>query len=220
MARSDFCMPADTYVYYFEVTIEKLLLRDGEDEPPEFSVGFCEEHVSLSRMVGWDNGAWGYHSDNGQKYKETNYGSSYSDTYAEGATIGCGVNFHDHTAFFTKDGTPLGTYLSVFSRLPSLYSHKHSHVCSSSKTGEAFSGIRGKLYPAVSFGRNLATGSCVSVNFGNNPEIKFKFSPPSRPANDNLLKPETEPSPGLRRTSTKPKKAKKSKRRESVSTAE
>ena len=125
MARSDFCMPTDTYVYYFEVTIEELLLKDGEDGPPEVSVGFCEEHVSLSQMVGWDDGAWGYHSDDGHKYEEATRGSSYGDKYAKGATIGCGVNFHDRTAFFTKDGNFLGRYLPIFSRLSSLHSHNH-----------------------------------------------------------------------------------------------
>jgi hypothetical protein len=125
MARSDFCMPADTYVYYFEVTVEELRLQDGGDGNPEVGVGFCEEHVSLSRMVGWDDRAWGYHSDDGWVYEKAIDGSSYSDTYAEGATIGCGVNFHNHTAFFTRDGNLLGRYLLVFPRLSSLRSHNH-----------------------------------------------------------------------------------------------
>ncbi|KAJ3579867.1 hypothetical protein NPX13_g696 [Xylaria arbuscula] len=146
-ARSDFCMPNDAMVYYFEVTIEKLVLRDGETNP-EVAVGFCEEHVPLDQMVGWNDGSWGYHSDTGTLFTDNeDIGVEY-EKYGEGTTIGCGVDFRDHTTFFTKDGVHLGT---------------------------GFQGIHGKLYPAASFGRNIAAGSSIYVNFGKNANVKFKY---------------------------------------------
>ncbi|KAJ8114293.1 hypothetical protein ONZ43_g4937 [Nemania bipapillata] len=156
MGRSDFCMPTNIPLYYFEVTIEKLVPRDGNTKPLELGVGFCEEHAALDRMVGLYYRSWGYHSDDGALYSKNGQrqsNPSYVVGYAEGDTIGCGIDFSDRTAFFTKNGVFLGV-------------------------GKAFDNIRGKLYPAVSFGRNLAMDSCILANFGGNPAMKFKYSPP------------------------------------------
>jgi Ran-binding protein 9/10 len=106
-------MPTSTPLSYFEVTIEKLILQDGNAEPFELGVGFCEEHVALESMVGVLHGSWGHHLGNGQLYNESGTGISdlsYTEKYAEGDTIGCGINFRDRTAFFTKNGTLLGEY--------------------------------------------------------------------------------------------------------------
>ncbi|KAI1824959.1 concanavalin A-like lectin/glucanase domain-containing protein [Xylaria intraflava] len=91
-------------------------------------------------MVGWDPGSWGYHGDNGRTYThpEINHGNKYGDTYSSGATIGCGVNFKKETAFFTLNGKLIGP---------------------------AFRGIKGKLYPAVSFSTERPSGK-ITANFG------------------------------------------------------
>ncbi|GAW26492.1 putative ankyrin-3 [Rosellinia necatrix] len=181
-ARSDFCMPNDVAVYYFEVTIEKLVLQDGETNA-KVAVGFCEEHVSLDRMVGWDRGSWGYHADDGllrignRTSDDIKYGA-----YGEGTTIGCGVDFRDHTAFFTKNGELLG------------------NGCLD---------VRGKLYPAVSFGHNIAAGSSMFVNFGGNPEVKLKYDLPGHllSSSSSNMPPKPEP------TSTRDKRRTRTKRR-------
>ncbi|KAI0442363.1 concanavalin A-like lectin/glucanase domain-containing protein [Xylaria telfairii] len=190
MGRSNFCMPTRTPLYYFEVTIEKLVPRDGNTKPLELGVGFCEEHVALDSMVGWRHGSWGHHLDDGCLYSESGTGKpdpSYTEQYAEGDTIGCGINFRDRTAFFTKNGTFLGN---------------------------VFSGIRGKLYPAVSFGRNLASDSCIVANFGGDPAVKFKYNPPVSPPDSTSL--DLEPAPTRSKATKTKKKSKKFKRTNSL----
>lgn len=113
MGRTDFCMPTGIPCYYFEVIIEKLVTRDEATERSGLGVGFCEEHVPLDDMVGWRSGSWGYHSDNGMLYSGSESGESnpsYTEGFAEGDTIGCGINFRDRTAFFTKNGAFLGEH--------------------------------------------------------------------------------------------------------------
>ncbi|KAJ8133589.1 hypothetical protein O1611_g43 [Lasiodiplodia mahajangana] len=194
MGRSNFCMPTNTSLYYFEVTIEKLMRRwDDKFGPPKLGVGFCEEHVDLDSMVGHCNGSWGHHLHDGTFHSKSSIGESsigksfieksdpsYTGEYAEGDTIGCGVDFGDRTAFFTRNGTFLG---------------------------KVFAGIRGKLYPAVSFGWNVGADSSVLVNFGDDPAIKFKFNPSIESYNNSAAGFKPKPTQAKART-TKGKKKK------------
>jgi Ran-binding protein 9/10 len=61
--------------------------------------------------------SWGYHSDDGRKYgtvdlgwRGDGYGYNYAETFSTGDTIGCGVNFKEHTAYFAKNGRFLGLF--------------------------------------------------------------------------------------------------------------
>ncbi|KAJ8130645.1 hypothetical protein O1611_g2981 [Lasiodiplodia mahajangana] len=101
-------------------------------------VGFCDEQAPLNSMIGWDPGSWGYHGDDGNIFATTGHGDFYSDSYGRGDTIGCGVNFAKETAFFTLNGELVGP---------------------------AFHGIKGKLYPAVSFSTERPVGK-ITTNFG------------------------------------------------------
>ncbi|TGO47458.1 hypothetical protein BOTNAR_0524g00050 [Botryotinia narcissicola] len=105
-------------------------------------IGFCKEQTKLNQMLGWGLGSWGYHGDDGNSFKE-GLMAEYGEQYDTGDVIGCGVDFDRETAFYTKNG--------VF-------------------IGDAFSGIRGKLYPAVSFRANgeKGIGGSVSVKFWDN----------------------------------------------------
>lgn len=76
-------------------------------ENRHFAVGFCEEDARLNLAVGWDEGAWGWHGDDGDVFNGNNY-STFSKPYDQGNTIGCGVDFDDKSAFFTKDGNIIG----------------------------------------------------------------------------------------------------------------
>ncbi|KUJ15363.1 uncharacterized protein LY89DRAFT_110786 [Mollisia scopiformis] len=87
-------------------------------------------------MLGWDAGSWGFHSDDGCLYedgKQSWKGILYSDPYTGGEVIGCGVNFAENTAFYTRGGKVVG-----------------DTVTEAKIIGRAFQDIRGKLYPAVS----------------------------------------------------------------------
>ncbi|KAK1240317.1 hypothetical protein MKX08_007759, partial [Trichoderma sp. CBMAI-0020] len=103
-------------------------------------VGFCEEYVLLDEMLGSDVGSWGYRGNDGVTYS-SNGGVNYGQQYSEEDIVGCGVDFDQEVAFFTLNGKYLGI---------------------------AFEGIKGKLYPAVSF--DFASEGCrVMANFGQKP---------------------------------------------------
>ncbi|RYP70535.1 hypothetical protein DL769_004928 [Monosporascus sp. CRB-8-3] len=127
-------------VYYFEVTIEK------NKDPRHWAVGFCEEDARLNLAVGWDEGAWGWHGDDGDVFTENIY-FAFSGPYDQGNTVGCGVDFDNESAFFTKDGEIVG---------------------------QAFKGIKGKLYPAVSANQCMK-GAKVSATFWRGSKADYKF---------------------------------------------
>ncbi|GAP87168.2 putative ankyrin repeat-containing domain protein [Rosellinia necatrix] len=123
VARADFPMLPlfKDQVYYFEVTLNAV------GNTGFLAIGFCDDQAPLTRMLGWDSGSWGFHSHDGKVFEDgrlTWKGVEYHMNYMEaGVTIGCGVNFRENTAFYTRNGVVIG---------------------------RAFTDIHGKLYPAVS----------------------------------------------------------------------
>lgn len=61
--------------------------------------------------VGWDAKAWGFHGDDGGLYAGSSTG--VLETYEEGDTVGCGVNFNTEEIFFTHGEKLLGPHHSV-----------------------------------------------------------------------------------------------------------
>jgi Ran-binding protein 9/10 len=60
-------------------------------------------------MLGWESGAWGFHSDDGKIFDNILMGKSYHIPYGrKNVNIGCGVNFNTNTAFYTRDGVVIG----------------------------------------------------------------------------------------------------------------
>ena len=61
------------------------------------------------------DGTWAYRGKDGRIFGPgiaiKVMGDPYGDPYGEGDTIGCGVNFKENTAFFTKNGRIVGTFL-------------------------------------------------------------------------------------------------------------
>jgi hypothetical protein len=171
--------------YYFEVKIDKApengYVKPGPSSPASatnqtpgsIGVGFCEENSSLNEMVGWNPGTWGYHGDDGHAFSGdiSNPSDCHGEVdqppngeprdpwgpgYTTGDVIGCGVNFEKEIAFYTKNGDVLGE--SLYSAL------QRKFLLLTGLLGRAFTGIRGKLYPAISLDttqKNVA----VSVTF-------------------------------------------------------
>ncbi|PSR87304.1 CTLH/CRA C-terminal to lish motif domain-domain-containing protein [Coniella lustricola] len=129
--RADNFMPLQCGLYYYEVTI---LSRKHNDTT--IGIGFSGKNVSMNRAPGWEPESWGYHGDDGHIFASQNVGKNYGPTFSVGDTIGCGVNFRTHTAFFTKNGKHLG---------------------------QAFAEVKGKLYPSVGLKK---PGEHIRVNFG------------------------------------------------------
>lgn len=65
-------------------------------------MGFCEEHVPLDSLLGFDKGSWGYHGD-GNAFFSNDCGK-YGPQYAQEDVVGCRVDFDKEVAFFTLNG--------------------------------------------------------------------------------------------------------------------
>jgi hypothetical protein len=126
--RADHFMPPQCGIYYYEVHIisgkqdEYVVALFRETMPfmriptdrgisTTIAIGFSTRSASLSRPVGWEPESWGYHGDDGRCFTGQNIGKHFGPVFNTGDVIGCGVNFRDHTAFFTKNGHMLGKCL-------------------------------------------------------------------------------------------------------------
>ncbi|KAF4893349.1 Ankyrin-1 [Colletotrichum fructicola] len=149
IARADHPMwPQQDGVYYFEVSIE----NGGNNNKGRFAVGFCNENESLENGLGETYGSWGYFGDDG-KAVCTDSTTQYGPLFGEGDVIGCGVNFEQNFAFYTKNGEIIG---------------------------QAFANVFGKLYPAISVDVRL-TECAFSARFWEGGEFgneDFKFKGP------------------------------------------
>ncbi|PVV05255.1 hypothetical protein BB560_000226 [Smittium megazygosporum] len=102
MVRTNWPIPSNCGIFYFEVKIVDKG-RNGY-----IGIGFCSNKVALNRLPGWDPDSWGYHGDDGNSFKSNGHGTSYGPKFTTGDTIGCGINFITHEAFFVKNGVNLG----------------------------------------------------------------------------------------------------------------
>ncbi|KAF5246539.1 hypothetical protein FAUST_1265 [Fusarium austroamericanum] len=135
--RADHYMPPQCGIYYFEVQILAVKRDDAT-----VSIGFSTKTAALSRPVGWEPESWGYHGDDGRCFTGQNIGKHFGPVYNVNDVIGCGVNFKENSAFFTKNGVKIGT---------------------------AFHDVgRGKLYPTIGLKK---PGEFVRVNFGQTPFV-------------------------------------------------
>ncbi|CEJ94716.1 hypothetical protein VHEMI10231 [[Torrubiella] hemipterigena] len=135
--RTDHHIPPQCGIYYFEVQI-----LSGKRDDTYIAIGFSTKTASIDRPVGWEPESWGYHCDDGRCFTGQKIGRPFGPTFGTGDVIGCGINFRDRTAFYTRNGVKLGT---AFQEV-----------------------LRGKLYPSVSLKK---PGEQISVNFGQTPFV-------------------------------------------------
>jgi hypothetical protein len=100
-------------------------------------IGFCTEKVSLNKLPGWEQESWGYHGDDGNIFCCQGTRKAYGPKFNTDDIIGCGVNFRNNTAFFTRNGYFLGVACRDINK--------------------------GKLYPVVGMKK---AGEHIRVNFG------------------------------------------------------
>ncbi|PHH87303.1 hypothetical protein CDD83_9045 [Cordyceps sp. RAO-2017] len=148
--RADYHMPPPCGLYYFEVQILHGKRDDGQVEWTDeransttIAIGFSTKDAALSRPMGWEPNSWGYHGDDGRCFSGQNIGRAYGPSFTAGDVVGCGINFRDHTAFFTKNGVYLGVAF-------------HDLINKS------------KMYPSVSLKK---PGEHILVNFGQLPFV-------------------------------------------------
>ncbi|ORE22321.1 SPRY-domain-containing protein [Rhizopus microsporus] len=135
--RANHSMKKQCGIYYFEVQI----ISKGIDG--HIAIGFCRKINSLDRLPGWEEHSWGYYGQNGHKSSGPGTDKSYGPRFTTGDVIGCGVDFRDMSAFYTKNGVHLGV---------------------------AFKKIKETdLYPFIGF---KSPGEKIMANFGSKP-FKF-----------------------------------------------
>ena len=61
-------------------------------------------------IIGWENGSWGYHGNNGDIFCHSRSGKPYGPLFTTGDIVGCCLNFINNTVFYTKNGVHLGNY--------------------------------------------------------------------------------------------------------------
>lgn len=102
LARSNFPMRYQCGIFYYEMKV----ISKGDDG--YIGMGFCSDSNKLERLPGWDPDSWGYHGDDGHSFAGSGTGKTYGPCFSTGDVIGCGVNFADNSAFYTKNGKFLG----------------------------------------------------------------------------------------------------------------
>ena len=71
------------------------------------ALGLSRLLSDFSTLPGWREN-WGYHGDDGRKHGGTGWGIDYADPFTKGCIVGCGINFLDHSIYFTRNGKFLG----------------------------------------------------------------------------------------------------------------
>jgi hypothetical protein len=60
------------------------------------------------RLLGWDSGSYGYHSDDGLLYGEYKVDGISWRSWKQGDIIGCGIDYYRGVLFYTRNGILLG----------------------------------------------------------------------------------------------------------------
>ncbi|TFK57664.1 SPRY-domain-containing protein [Heliocybe sulcata] len=139
-ARTNHPIPPACGIYYYEVMIIAKGTRGG------ISVGLASDQVRLSRIPGWEPHSWGYRGEDGLVFASDKTGTPYGPRFEDHDTIGCGMDFTQNKAFFTRNGRFLG---NVFEGV----------------------GKNCDIYPCVSLRQQTET---IRVNFGHE-DFVFKI---------------------------------------------
>ena len=119
-------------MHYFEITLLSKVSKDST-----VAIGVTTKPYPYFRLPGWNKNSVGYHSDDGRKFWNDEYGGrSYGPSWGKlGEVIGCGYKPKTGEIFFTKNGMFLGM---------------------------AFAGLRNVWYPSIGSDGNVK----LKVNFG------------------------------------------------------
>ncbi|KAL9542792.1 hypothetical protein MBANPS3_008429 [Mucor bainieri] len=137
LARSNFPMRPQCGIFYYEMKV----ISKGDDG--YIGIGFCAASNKVERLPGWDPDSWGYHGDDGHSFAGSGTGKNYGPCFTTNDVIGCGVNFADNTAFYTKNGKFLGIAFSDMN-------------------------LKQPIFPAIGL---RTPGEQVTVNFGHEPFV-------------------------------------------------
>mmetsp|Transcript_46829 Transcript_46829/g.83979 ORF Transcript_46829/g.83979 Transcript_46829/m.83979 type:complete len:572 (-) Transcript_46829:1018-2733(-) len=106
--RSNHAIPVECGLFYFEVRI----ISKGKDG--FMGIGVSTKDVRTNKLPGWERGSYGYHGDDGKKFRGSGAGETYGPIFTTGDVIGCIVNFLDNSISYTKNGIFLGHAFTDF----------------------------------------------------------------------------------------------------------
>lgn len=109
-ARTISPIPPACGIYYYEVEVTS----KANSNKGHISVGLVSRDFKLLRLPGWEKNSWGYHGDDGSSFAAEKTGTPYGPQFGAGDVIGCGIDFSQNRAFYTKNGALLG---SVFDNI-------------------------------------------------------------------------------------------------------
>jgi hypothetical protein len=114
-------------------------------------VGNSSASLANGQYVGANVNSWAYHNLNGNKYTNA-VNTAYGATYITGVTIGIALDMTNGAIYFAKNNA---------------WQNGGDPTSGAAKTGAAYTGLTGTLYPMTSFlGQNNSTGSKNTANFG------------------------------------------------------
>jgi hypothetical protein len=80
-------------------------------------VGWAPSTFPDNFMVGWKEGSYGYHGDDGMKFGGAGHGTAFGPTWAAGDVIGVGYDRSRREIFFVRNGVLIGV---AFTSVPDL----------------------------------------------------------------------------------------------------
>lgn len=101
-AKRAFSQGADGPLAYFEVLIKR------KGPLGAIGVGLARGGYSKSKMPGWEPVSHAWHGDDGCIFNSCGTGTPFSNPWAEGDVIGCGIDFLKKAIFLTRNGTLQG----------------------------------------------------------------------------------------------------------------
>ena len=143
--RSNNPIPKALGYYYFEVTIRTT------GKLGFIAVGLSTQNASLNRILGWSEGSFSIHIDDGKAYAQHGTGRKIVDSIEEGETIGILVDYFNNKVFLTRNGC----------------------IASLLFDGESLTEfLKNDVYPTIGF---RSEGEELSWNFGLKNEKPFVF---------------------------------------------
>ncbi|KJP86228.1 hypothetical protein AK88_04122 [Plasmodium fragile] len=100
------CASRDCSIYYFEVEVLSC------SNFSKIVIGMTSKNYTINKNPGSEYNSFGYKNDDGKKIIDSKL-ESYSNGYTKYDIIGCGINYFDNSAFFTKNGKFLGKACNV-----------------------------------------------------------------------------------------------------------
>ncbi|SBT79212.1 conserved Plasmodium protein, unknown function, partial [Plasmodium malariae] len=103
------CALRDCSIYYFEVEVLNCTNFS------KIVIGMTSKNYTINKNPGSEYNSFGYKNDDGKKIIDGKI-ENYCNSYTKYDIIGCGINYFDNSAFFTKNGKFLGKACNINSK--------------------------------------------------------------------------------------------------------